>query len=100
MEEFLRGLTEYAPCPDYGAEFAARVFKISRDGQGQRLTFLKVTGGTLRVKILLSGTVAGEPWEEKADQLRLYSGEKFKPLDEAPAGTVLSLIHISTPRFS
>ena len=91
VEEFLRGLTEYAPCPDYGAEFAARVFKISRDGQGQRLTFLKVTGGTLRVKTLLSGTVAGEPWEEKADQLRLYSGEKFKPLDEAPAGTVCAV---------
>ena len=91
VEEFLRGLTEYATCPDYGAEFAARVFKISRDGQGQRLTFLKVTGGTLRVKTLLSGTVAGEPWEEKADQLRLYSGEKFKPLDEAPAGTVCAV---------
>ena len=91
VEEFLRGLTEYAPCPAYGAEFSARVFKISRDGQGQRLTFLKVTGGTLRVKTLLSGTAAGELWEEKADQLRLYSGEKFRPIDEAEAGTVCAV---------
>ena len=91
VEEFLRGLTEYAPCPAYPAEFSARVFKISRDGQGQRLTFLKVTGGALRVKTLLSGTAAGEPWEEKADQLRLYSGEKFRPIDEAEAGTVCAV---------
>ena len=91
VEAFLRGLAEYAPCPAYPAEFSARVFKISRDGQGQRLTFLKVTGGVLRVKALLSGTAAGEAWEEKADQLRRYSGEKFRPLEEAEAGMVCAV---------
>ena len=91
VEEFLGGLEEYAPRPAYPAEFSARVFKISRDGQGQRLTFLKVTGGVLHVKDVLTGTSAGEAWEEKADQLRRYSGEKFKSLEEAPAGTVCAV---------
>jgi len=87
VDELLRGLWDYTRMPDYPAEFGARVYKIGRDGQGTRLTYLKVTGGTLRVKMPLSGP----GWEEKADQLRLYSGEKFTLAQEAPAGTVLAV---------
>ena len=85
VDGFLDALARYAPVPDYPADFGARVFKVSRDGQGARLTYLKVTGGTLRVKAVL--TEDGE----KADQLRIYSGAKFKTVEEAPAGTVAAV---------
>ena len=77
--------------PARGAEFGAHVFKIARDEKGARLTFLKVTGGTLLVK----QTLRGEGWEEKADQLRLYSGSKFTLLQQAPAGTVCAVTGLS-----
>lgn len=93
VDEFLEGLVRYAPTPVYPAEFGARVYKITRDPQGGRLTCLKVTGGTLKVKTLLSGTCAGSgaPWEEKADQIRIYSGARFQTAEEAPAGTVCAV---------
>ena len=91
VADFLSGLARYARPPEYRSEFGARVFKISRDGQGARLTWLKITGGSLRAKTVLSGEKEGEPWQEKADQLRLYSGEKFTPLEEAQAGTVCAV---------
>lgn len=93
VKDLLEGLERYAPAPAYPAEFGARVYKISRDGQGARLTHLKVTGGTLRVKDLLRGP--GGAWEEKADQLRIYSGAKFKTVEEAPAGTVVAVTGLS-----
>ena len=99
MDAFLEGLERYAPIPDYPAAFGARVFKIARDSQGARLTYLKVTGGTLRVKDLLTNRRPGLPedklWEEKADQLRIYSGVKFRPVEEAPAGTVVAVTGLS-----
>ena len=99
VDAFLEGLERYAPIPDYPAEFGARVFKIARDSQGARLTYLKVTGGTLRVKDLLTNRRPGLPedklWEEKADQLRIYSGVKFRPVEEAPAGTVVAVTGLS-----
>ncbi len=91
VAEFLQGLVRYAPRPPYGPEFAARVFKISRDSQGARLTWMKITGGSLKVKALLSGP----GWEEKADQLRVYSGAKFQAVDEAEAGTVCAVTGLS-----
>ena len=90
VDEFLAGLEKYARAPDYPAEFGARVYKIGRDSQGARLTYLKVTGGSLRVKAVLTG--GGEdPWEEKADQLRIYSGAKYRLADTVPAGTVCAV---------
>ena len=83
VAEFLQLLTRFTREPARGADFGARVFKISRDAQGTRLTHLKVTGGTLRAKTQLP---CG-----KADQLRLYSGAKFRPLDEAGAGEVVAV---------
>ena len=96
VEELMEGLERFAPVPDYGSEFGARVFKITRDGQGNRLTHLKVTGGALRTKEVLRG---GEnPWEEKADQLRLYSGAKFRPVDCAEAGSVVAVTGLTQTR--
>ena len=98
-EHFLKVLERYAPDPVWPEAFGARVFKIARDAQGARLTYLKVTGGTLRVRDALSGvTETGEAWTEKADQLRLYSGAKFTPLKEAPAGTVCAVTGLSRTR--
>ena len=99
VDALLEGLAEYGPVPEYPAEFGARVFKVSRDGQGTRLTHLKVTGGTLHVKDLISsrreGLTGESAWEEKADQLRIYSGAKFRPVEEAPAGTVCAVTGLS-----
>lgn len=99
VEEFLTGLERYAPMPAYPAEFGARIFKIARDSQGNRLTYLKVTGGTLRVKDVLTNRRPGMPeeavWAEKADQLRVYSGAKFRTVEEAPAGSVAAVTGLS-----
>ena len=87
VDALLDALGRFVQAPAYGKDFGARVYKIARDEKGARLTFLKVTGGTLNVKQLL----AGEDWQEKADQLRLYSGSKFTLLQQAPAGTVCAV---------
>ncbi len=91
VSEFIEDIKNYAPIPKYPEEFGARVFKITRDSKNTRLTWLKVTGGILRAKELLSSGEGDSYWEEKADQLRLYSGEKFQPADEIPAGTVAAV---------
>ena len=91
VEDFLEGVSRYASCPDYPAEFGAKVFKISRDAQGARLSWLKITGGALKAKTLLSGGAGDEVWQEKADQLRIYSGTKFKVVDEVRAGEVVAV---------
>lgn len=102
VEAFLEGLERYAPIPDYPADFGAQVYKIGRDAQGGRLTYLKVTGGSLKVKDLLSGGTgdAGEeaPWEEKVDQIRIYSGERFQTTDRAEAGTVCAVTGLTHTR--
>ncbi len=81
VEEFLRGLEVYTKTPVWQGEFGAKVFKIARDGQGNRLTFFKVTGGSLPVKSLLETG-------EKINQLRIYSGEKYETTSEAQAGGI------------
>ena len=91
VEEFLAGLSRYAVQPDYPVQFGAKVFKISRDSQGARLTWLKITGGSLKAKTILSGGSEDARWQEKADQLRIYSGTKFKVADEVTAGSVVAV---------
>ena len=77
VEELLGGLDRFTrPAPALDV-FGAKVFKVSQDEQGARLTWLRVTGGELKVKAQLSGEADGEPWAEKANQLRLYSGTKY-----------------------
>ena len=87
IDEFLEGLARYVEPPVYPETFSARVFKISHDPQGKRLTHLKVTGGTLRVRDAVS--YAGH--QEKAAQLRLYSGGRFRAVDQVPAGGVCAV---------
>lgn len=91
VDALLDGLSCYARTPDYPTEFAAQVFKVARDTQGNRLTFLKVTGGVLSVRDALSyGDL-----QEKISQIRLYSGAKFRPIDCAEAGTVCAVTGLS-----
>lgn len=92
VEEFLKGIEQYVLVPSYPAEFGARVFKIARDEQGNRLTYLKVTGGSLKVKTVLTGE------QEKVNQIRIYSGEKYTTVTEAPAGTVCAVTGLSQTR--
>lgn len=90
--EFLEDIESLMQLPPAKEAFGARVFKVARDSQGNRLTYLKVTGGSLRVKTLLQGTTrTGEEWSEKADQLRLYSGTKFTTTDTAETGTICAV---------
>lgn len=91
VQEFLDGLARFAQVPDYPDDFAARVFKITRDEQGARLTHLKVTGGSLTVRGLVSGETRGENWQEKVSQIRIYSGTRFQTTDRADAGTVCAV---------
>ena len=89
VEEFLKGVEIWAECPAYGGQFGAKVFKISRDDQGNRLTHLKITGGSLKVKSFLSEENEEEP--EKINQIRIYSGTKFEAVNEAEAGTICAV---------
>ena len=95
VEELLRGIRKFAVIPEYGAEFGARVYKISRDPAGNRLTHIKVTGGTLRVKMAVSNQAsalsADEVWEEKADQIRFYNGAGYETADSVEAGGVCAV---------
>lgn len=92
VSELLDALQRYTVQPKAPAAFGARIFKITRAEDGQRLTWLKVTGGELRVKTeLRSREDARHEWQGKADQLRLYSGAKFKLLSAAPPGTVCAV---------
>lgn len=95
----LEGLRQYTRSPDYPAAFGAKVYKIARDAQGTRLTYLKVTGGSLKVKALLTNRREGlsdsKIWEEKVDQIRIYSGAKYQTVEEAPAGTVCAVTGLS-----
>ena len=88
VDTFLTGLSRYTICPSCPAGFGARVYKISRDSQGVRLTHMKITGGSLRVKALLTD---GESETEKVDQIRIYSGAGFRVVEEAPAGSVCAV---------
>lgn len=97
VAEFIEGLEKYTLKQYYGSEFGARVFKISRDQQGNRLTYMKITGGSLKARSVISYSVKdGEKrLEEKANMLRIYSGEKFEPTDEVTAGGVCAVLGLS-----
>ena len=90
-------LERYTRMPDYPDYFGARVFKIARDDQGNRLTYLKVTGGTLAVRSTLQGTGKdGAPFSEKISALRAYSGAKFTQLQNAEPGTICAAVGLSS----
>jgi translation elongation factor EF-G/predicted RNA-binding protein with PIN domain len=112
VEDLLGGLELYTMPPVYPMSFGAKIYKITRDEQGNRLTHMKITGGSLKVKRLLgnkrqeirelqptSVTLSvgkeEELWEEKVDQIRIYSGVRFEAVDEAEAGTVCAVAGLS-----
>ncbi len=89
--ELLTDMGRYLGQRDYPAQFGARVYKISRDEQGKRLTWMKVTGGTLAVRDILSVETEDGAWEEKISQIRLYSGAKYEAAGEIGAGCVAAV---------
>ena len=98
VDALLDGLDRYTrPAPALEA-FGAKVFKVSQDEQGARLTWLRVTGGQLKVKAQLTGTAEGEPWAEKANQLRLYSGAKYTLAEAVGPGQVCAVTGLTKAR--
>lgn len=96
IDELLRALERLAPVPVYPTELSARVYQIAHDLQGNRLTFLKVTGGTLAVRSAVRcHRPDGEPLEAKVTQLRLYSGAEFEAVQQVPAGDVCAALGLS-----
>ena len=94
VEELLLGIDKYTLSRNYSDSlFGARVYKISRDSQGKRLSYMKITGGSLKPKDILEIiTPSGEVVREKIEEIRLYSGDKYKSLSSAPAGTVCAVL--------
>jgi len=96
VEDLLEGIKTYSSFKKYPEKFGARVYKISRDEQGNRLTHLKITGGSLRVKDMLSSPKSTiETIEEKINQIRIYSGKSFESIYQADAGSVCALTGLS-----
>ena len=97
VAEFIEGLEKYTLQTEYRPEFGARVFKIARDPQGNRLTYMKITGGSLKARSIVSYMPKGseEQIEEKVNMLRIYSGEKFEPADEVKAGGICAVLGLS-----
>ncbi len=97
VDELLEQMNLFMKEKDYSQEFAARVFKIGRDHQNNRLTYMKITGGSLKVKQMLEGLEWGkeEPWSEKADQIRLYSGNTYEMKEVVQAGQVCAITGLS-----
>lgn len=95
VDTFLQGFDRYTLAPEYPDEFGMKVFKIARDEANNRLTYLKVTGGTLKVKSPLSNAdhvrFGEEVWEQKVNQIRIYSGTKYELINEADAGMVCAV---------
>lgn len=95
VEAFLKGFCQYTQSAVYGDDFGARVYKIARDEQGNRLTYMKITGGILKAKSLLQTGENTEQEEmtrtEKVNQIRLYSGVKYETVTEAAAGCICTV---------
>lgn len=91
IEEFMKCIGDYVTMPSYAEEFGAKIFKVTRDEQGNRLTHLKVTGGKLKVKDVLSNN----SWEDKVNQIRIYSGQKFEAVSEVAVGSVCAVTGLS-----
>ncbi|MCX7708331.1 MAG: TetM/TetW/TetO/TetS family tetracycline resistance ribosomal protection protein [Clostridia bacterium] len=94
IEDFMQGIVKYTSIPRYSDEFGAKIFKITRDEQGNRLTHMKLTGGKLKVRDVLTNGV----WEEKVNQIRIYSGQKFQAVNEIEAGSVFAVTGLSQTR--
>ena len=87
VKEFVEQMQELIKVPAYSETFGAKVFKIARDEAGNRLTYLKITGGSLKVKAVIEG--------QKVNQIRIYSGEKYEAFNEAKAGSICAVTGLS-----
>lgn len=95
IEEFLDGVVALMQEKTWPDEFAARVYRVSRGAHGERLAWVKVTGGVLRAKEQLSGFDRGATWNEKVDQVRIYDADSFEIAREVPAGRVCAVTGLS-----
>ena len=95
IEEFLDGVVALVQEKTWPDEFAARVYRVSRGAHGERLAWVKVTGGVLRAKEQLSGFDRGATWNEKVDQVRIYDADSFEIVREVPAGWVCAVTGLS-----
>lgn len=95
IEEFLDGVVALVQEKTWPDEFAARVYRVSRGAHGERLAWVKVTGGVLRAKEQLSGFDRGATWNEKVDQVRIYDADSFEIAREVPAGRVCAVTGLS-----
>lgn len=95
IEEFLDGVVALVQEKTWPDEFAARVYRVSRGVHGERLAWVKVTGGVLRAKEQLSGFDRGATWNEKVDQVRIYDADSFEIAREVPAGRVCAVTGLS-----
>ncbi len=94
VEQFMQGIVKYAMIPSYPDEFGAKLFKIARDELGNRLTYMKLTGGRLKVKDVFTNSI----WKEKVNQIRIYSGQKFVTVNEIEAGSICAVTGLSQTR--
>ena len=88
VEELIEGLYDYTFEPVYNENFGAKVYKISKDNKGNRLTHIKITGGELHVKDIIKASRGAKDWEEKVNELRLYSGDKYESVSKVQGGDV------------
>lgn len=107
ISDFLSGLELFSKRVCYPEQFGAKIYKIARDDQGNRLTYMKITGGSMKVKMMLTNhnektaeqnqewKEKNEIWEEKADQIRIYSGSRYETAEEVEAGTICAVTGLS-----
>ncbi|HHX60236.1 MAG TPA: GTP-binding protein [Epulopiscium sp.] len=94
VEALIKNIVKYTNAPTYSQSFGAKIFKIARDEQGNRLTYMKLTGGIMKVK----DTLTNDIWEEKVNQIRIYSGEKFEKVNEIEAGSICAVVGLTQAR--
>nr|WP_317286280.1 translation factor GTPase family protein [uncultured Parolsenella sp.] len=95
VTELLDIIAELAPTHTWPDEFAARVYRVSRDDRGERIAWLKITGGELRARQQVNGAADGAPWFEKINELRIYTGSRFEPVPCVSAGGVCAVTGLS-----
>lgn len=98
VTELLDAIARLAPTRAWPSEFAARVYRVSRGERGERIAWLKVTGGELRARQQVDGTADGTPWSEKINELRIYTGSRFEPVSLVSAGGVCAVTGLSRVR--
>lgn len=98
VAELLDAIAKLAPDRAWPGEFAARVYRVSRGDRGERIAWLKITGGELRARQQVDGVTDGIPWSEKINELRIYTGSRFEPISNASAGGVCAVTGLSHVR--